>query len=83
MSEAAVFGIADERLGEVPVAAVWCEKARPSEEALCAFLAERLAQFKLPAHIWFSDEPLPKLGTGKIDKVSLRAAWREKDAGKA
>ncbi|HEY5710444.1 MAG TPA: class I adenylate-forming enzyme family protein [Allosphingosinicella sp.] len=77
VSEAAVFGIADERLGEVPVAIIWCEKARPTEAALGAFLAERLAQFKLPARIWFSDDPLPKLGTGKIDKVSLRAAFRD------
>jgi long-chain acyl-CoA synthetase len=76
VSEAAVFGIADERLGEVPVAVVYCEQKPPPVETLCAFLAERLAQFKVPAHIWFSDEPLPKLGTGKIDKVRLRASYR-------
>jgi long-chain acyl-CoA synthetase len=34
-----------------------------------------MAQFKLPARIWFVDEPLPKLGTGKIDKVSLRSIY--------
>jgi long-chain acyl-CoA synthetase len=75
VSEAAVFGIADERLGEVPAAVVWCEQGGPGAEALSAFLAERLAAFKLPARIWFADAPLPKLGTGKIDKVSLRAAY--------
>jgi len=76
VSEASVFGIADERLGEVPAAAVYCEAGTLDEETLCAFLAERLAQFKLPAYIWFVGEPLPKLGTGKIDKVSLRAHYR-------
>jgi acyl-CoA synthetase (AMP-forming)/AMP-acid ligase II len=76
MSEAAVFGIADERLGEVPAAVVYSEKGGPGAEALTAFLAERLAQYKLPVAIWFSNEPLPKLGTGKIDKVSLRALYR-------
>jgi len=75
-SEAAVFGIADERLGEVPAAVVYCEKGGLDADGLTAFLGERLAQFKLPAVIWFSDEPLPKLGTGKIDKVSLRAQYR-------
>jgi long-chain acyl-CoA synthetase len=77
-SEAAVFSIADERLGEVPAAVVYCEKGGLDADALTAFLAERLAQFKLPVHIWFSDAPLPKLGTGKIDKLSLRARYRQK-----
>jgi acyl-CoA synthetase (AMP-forming)/AMP-acid ligase II len=80
VSEAAVFGVADERLGEVPAAIVYCEKDTPSAETLTAFLAGRLAQFKLPARIVFSAAPLPKLGTGKIDKVSLRAQYRAEAA---
>ena len=81
VTEAAVFGIADERLGEVPAAIVYCEEdGTLTEEALTAFLAERLAQFKLPARIWMVDEPLPKLGTGKIDKVALRERYRSEVA---
>ena len=83
VSEAAVFGIPDERLGEVPAAVIWCETEKVSEADLRDFLAARLAQFKLPAYIWFSGEPLPKLGTGKIDKVSLRALYRERAAAAA
>ena len=83
VSEAAVFGIADERLGEVPAAVVYCEKDAPDADALLAFLAGRLAPFKLPARIRFSDRPLPKLGTGKIDKVSLRAHDRSEVAASA
>ena len=79
-SEAAVFGVPDERLGEVPGAVIWCEEGGLDAATLTAFLSGRLAQFKLPAYIWFADAPLPKLGTGKIDKVSLRAAYREKAA---
>jgi long-chain acyl-CoA synthetase len=72
VAEAAVFGCADERLGEVPVAVV--HLAEPtSEDELRAFLQQRLAAFKIPERIVFSDDPLPKLGTGKIDKVALRA----------
>jgi acyl-CoA synthetase (AMP-forming)/AMP-acid ligase II len=78
VSEAAVFGVPDERLGEVPAAVIWCEKDRVSEAELQEFLGARLAQFKLPAYIWVSAAPLPKLGTGKIDKVSLRAQYRTK-----
>ncbi len=80
VSEAAVFGIADERLGEVPGAVVYSEKGGVDKETLCAFLSEQIAQFKLPAYVWFSVEPLPKLGTGKIDKVSLREAYRKQGA---
>jgi acyl-CoA synthetase (AMP-forming)/AMP-acid ligase II len=76
VSEAAVFGVPDERLGEVPAAVIWCEKEQVGEAALMEFLAARLAQFKLPAYIWFAAAPLPKLGTGKIDKVTLRAQYR-------
>jgi long-chain acyl-CoA synthetase len=79
VSEAAVFGVADERLGEVPVAVVYCEEdGTLNEAALILFLEERLAKFKVPARVWMVDQPLPKLGTGKIDKVSLRETYRGK-----
>ncbi|WP_395613611.1 AMP-binding protein [Allosphingosinicella sp.] len=80
VSETAVFGVADERLGEVPAAVIWCEAAVPSEAELHEFLATRLAPFKLPAYIWFASAPLPRLGTGKIDKVLLRAQYRPQAA---
>jgi long-chain acyl-CoA synthetase len=78
VSEASVFGVADERLGEVPAAVIWCEGGGLDTETLCAFLARHIAQYKLPAHVWFVDEPLPKLGTGKIDKIALREAYGKK-----
>jgi acyl-CoA synthetase (AMP-forming)/AMP-acid ligase II len=77
VSEACVFGVPDERLGEVPAAVIYCEEdGTLNKEALLAVLSERLAQFKLPAHIWMHDDPLPKLGTGKIDRVALRDRYR-------
>ncbi|MBX3560262.1 MAG: acyl--CoA ligase [Sphingomonas sp.] len=76
VSEVAVFGITDERFGEVPAAVVYCEEGGLDDEGLIAFLAGHLAQFKLPARCWFVDAPLPKLGTGKIDKVELRTRYR-------
>jgi long-chain acyl-CoA synthetase len=77
VSEAAVFGVPDERLGEVPAAVVYSEKGGLDGEGLLAFLSQHLAQFKLPAHVWIQAEPLPKLGTGKIDKVELRDLYRK------
>jgi acyl-CoA synthetase (AMP-forming)/AMP-acid ligase II len=76
VSEASVFGVPDERLGEVPAAVIYCETDRKLDpEELLGFLHERLAAFKLPAYLWFWHEPLPKLGTGKIDKVTLRKKY--------
>jgi long-chain acyl-CoA synthetase len=84
VSEASVFGIPDERLGEVPAAVIYCETDRKlDQEELLGFLHERLAAFKLPTHIWFWHEPLPKLGTGKIDKVMLRKQYRQEVTGEA
>jgi len=74
--ECAVFAVPHARYGEVPGAVL---HLRPGEtidaEAVCAQLAERLAPFKLPAHIWFAIEPLPRLGTEKIDKRAVQAFY--------
>jgi long-chain acyl-CoA synthetase len=76
VGEAAVFGVPDERLGEVPIAIVHPADGELIDEAhLRAFLAERLAAFKIPARFVFSPEPLPRLGTGKIDRVTLKARF--------
>ncbi|HEX5184834.1 MAG TPA: class I adenylate-forming enzyme family protein [Allosphingosinicella sp.] len=78
VSEASVFGVPDERLGEVPAAAIYSEDDPGLDaEGLRAFLHGRIAQFKIPAYIWVHHEPLPKLGTGKIDKKLLRDHYRE------
>ncbi len=84
VAEAAVFGLPDDRYGEVPGAVV---HIRPGEvmdaEALCEFLATRIAAFKVPSRIWLSPSPLPRLGTEKIDKVALRTAYRARHVEEA
>jgi long-chain acyl-CoA synthetase len=82
VNEASVFGIPDERLGEVPAAVVYSEDGSVEKAELVDFLGKQLAHFKLPEQVWISEAPLPKLGTGKIDKVSLRRLYgREATAG--
>jgi acyl-CoA synthetase (AMP-forming)/AMP-acid ligase II len=76
VAEAAVFPAPDERLGEVPVAVIYMmdgEQLRDGE--LRAFLDGRLAKFKIPERIIVSAEPLPRLGTGKIDRRALKAQY--------
>jgi long-chain acyl-CoA synthetase len=77
VSEASVFGMPDDRLGEVPAAVIYCEDDRClDQEGVTEFLKDRLAAFKLPAQVWVHHEPLPKLGTGKIDKKVLREHYQ-------
>jgi acyl-CoA synthetase (AMP-forming)/AMP-acid ligase II len=76
VAEAAVFGMADDRLGEVPVAVIFRGEGETlTEDEMRAFLEARIARFKVPEKIYFSNEPLPRLGTGKIDRRTLKAAY--------
>ena len=77
VAEVSVFGMPDDRLGEVPIAVVYLhEDDNLTEEELRAFLEPRIAAFKIPARFIFADEPLPKLGTGKIDRLAIKAQYR-------
>ena len=76
VAEAAVFGAPDERLGEVPVAVIHARSGSSLDEAaMREFLQGRLAAFKIPARMIFAEQPLPRLGTGKIDRVELRESY--------
>ncbi len=77
VAEACVFGLPDERLGEIVGAVVHPKPGAALEaEALTQFVARDLASYKVPAQVWFSADPLPKLGSAKIDKVTLRGVYR-------
>lgn len=80
-NECAVFGLPDERLGECVGAVVWMKSGSSvTADELVAFLGARLAPYKVPCKIWMSNDALPKLGSEKIDKVSLRNRYREEYA---
>ncbi len=73
VAEAAVFGIADERLGEdVAAAVVLRPGASMTSDDLRVFLSERISKFKIPAKVWFRDEQLPRNASGKFLKRELR-----------
>ncbi len=72
ISEAAVFGVADDRFGENLVAAVVVRHgAKVTELELQEHLFAYVTKFKIPARVVFLDE-LPKNTTGKIQKRALR-----------
>ncbi len=76
--ECAVVAAPDEKWGEVPVAVVVRKPGSLlTSDELLEFLKLRLGKFKLPRIITFSEEPLPKTGTGKIRKMLLRERFWE------
>jgi acyl-CoA synthetase (AMP-forming)/AMP-acid ligase II len=80
--EAAVFGLPDERLGEIVGAAIVLrDNTVLTEDTLLDHLGEHLAVFKLPAHIWFCDQQLPRIASGKIFKRQLKADYAAQLAG--
>ncbi|OYQ30001.1 AMP-dependent synthetase [Sandarakinorhabdus cyanobacteriorum] len=84
VAECSVFGLPDERLGEIVGAVVYAKPGEVVEpSALTDFLKANLAAYKIPAKVWISSDQLPKLGSAKIDKVSLRKHYRDVWAAKA
>jgi acyl-CoA synthetase (AMP-forming)/AMP-acid ligase II len=71
VSEAAVIGVPDARLGEVGRAFVVARTgATPSEAELIAWCKDRLAGYKVPRTVVLVDS-LPRNATGKVDKKLL------------
>ena len=71
--EAAAFAIADPLLGETVGLAVHGQASTlPQEAQVCAFIAERLAAYKVPAQVYRVLEPLPRNATGKVLKAQLQ-----------
>ena len=73
--EASVFGVPDERLGEILATNVCIRnESKLNENDLNSFLATKLANFKIPAHVWIQKDKLPRIASGKIAKKDLRAS---------
>lgn len=73
IGQAFVFGIPDERWGEIGCAwVVPSPGASPSEAEVIDYVKSRLARFKVPKHVLFSDAAaLPTTATGKVQKFQL------------
>jgi acyl-CoA synthetase (AMP-forming)/AMP-acid ligase II len=73
VAEAAVFGVPDDRLGEIVGAAIVLSPgASMTEEQLLARLGESLAKFKIPERVWFLNDSLPRNANGKFVKRDLK-----------
>ncbi len=73
IADAAVIGVAHPILGEEVKAVVTVVAGRTvAVGQLRAWVAETLADFKVPAYIEIRDQPLPRNATGKLLKNALR-----------
>ena len=74
--DAALIGIPHRTLGEEPGAVVTLKPgAAATESELRAFVADRLAAFKVPVRVVFWHETLPRNANGKIMKSELKAVF--------
>ena len=73
VSEVSVYGIPDERLGEIPCASVMLKPSmKVTSTDLTKFLENKIAAFKIPQHFYLQYEKLPRIAAGKIAKKELR-----------
>ena len=79
--DAALVGIPHRTLGEEPGAVVTLKPgAEATEQALRAFVADRLAAFKVPVRVVFWHETLPRNANGKILKSELKKVFETQAA---
>jgi acyl-CoA synthetase (AMP-forming)/AMP-acid ligase II len=78
--EAAVTGLADRRLGQIPAGAyiVRAGATPPDEDELRSFLKERLMPYQVPVHLMRLDD-MPRTPSMKVSQPGLRALF-EPDA---
>ncbi len=72
VTEAAVFGVPDERWGERVFAIVVTEAVDVTPDELITHCRSHIAGFKVPRQIEIRTEPLPKSAAGKVLKRDLR-----------
>jgi len=75
VAEAAVIGVADDKWGERPLAAIVLRPGSDvSADKLRAFMAEQVPRWQLPERWCFIDE-VPKTSVGKFSKRIMRDAY--------
>ena len=70
--ESCVSGIEDDKFGEIVGAYIYCKKPI-SETEIKEFLLDKLANYKIPEVIVFTNSPLPRIASEKVDRVSIKS----------
>ena len=73
IAEASVFGLPDERLGESLATRIALNPGMTiTEPEVSSFLEKKIAKFKIPSRMWFQEEQLPRIASGKTAKKQMR-----------
>lgn len=84
--EVALFGVADDRLGERAIAAVTLKdglEGALDEAAVKSHVRAHLADYKVPVEVRFDLGPFPRNDLGKINKALLAQRYSERAAASA
>ncbi len=74
--EVAAIGVPHQTLGEELAVVVNFKEAQTiSEQQLREFVSSKLAGFKVPSHVFVTDQPLPRNASGKILKKNLKQQY--------
>ena len=77
--EVVVFGLPHERLGEEVAAMIFPRPGLELDaESIRDHLLGHLAEFQVPSKLFFSEQSLPRIASGKFDKRSVRLGVMEK-----
>jgi long-chain acyl-CoA synthetase len=80
VKEVSVFSLPDERFGEVVGALIYAGNKSLTQEKVQSFVVQHLAKFKVPCKMWFVSHSLPRLGSGKIDKRTIKSQYASNTA---
>ncbi|MGE0038286.1 MAG: class I adenylate-forming enzyme family protein [Xanthobacteraceae bacterium] len=72
VADCAVVGVPDPVLGEKSCAIITSGSTVPTGDELKRYLAERIADYKIPDFWLITSEPIPRNQNGKVQKASLR-----------
>lgn len=72
IKENVVFGVPDQAMGEEMVMVYYAPNADVKEDALRAYLNDRIAGYKVPKYIVQSDQELPRNASEKLHKLKVR-----------
>ncbi|MDB5698543.1 MAG: AMP-dependent synthetase and ligase [Alphaproteobacteria bacterium] len=73
VAESCVVGIPHPVWGEAIVAVIRCREGQSADaDAMRDFCRDRLNHVQVPKHFHFTDEPLPRTVTGKMQKAQVR-----------
>ena len=72
VAEVAVVGVPDQEWGETGAAVIVGRGASPTAEEIRSLCRAHLANYKVPRHVYFRSEPLPRTTSGKVLKRVLR-----------